>query len=285
MPKTTKELNENKTRKDKEALLKKATSKTSTTSPKKDVSKTKSTNKKNTTSKNKSSISTTKKEKKTSLVSNTKKTTTKKTTSKKKEPIYVLEYYDLPYRYNQTVVKVLAQTPTSLFVYWDISDEDRLKYQLKYGENFFDLTKPVLVVHNQTMNYSYEIDINDFANSWYLHINDPDCKYYMELGRRPQKVETLPSYIPIITSNKIDAPNNHVLFNSINQTGNIVYTNVKSKSVFNKTASTIIPSMSKIYKSNDIVYNLYKNLYPNDWKIIEKSNINNPSSGGISSFK
>ena len=37
------------------------------------------------------------------------------------------EYYDLPYRYNKTVVKILAQTPTNLFVYWEISDDDREK--------------------------------------------------------------------------------------------------------------------------------------------------------------
>ena len=35
------------------------------------------------------------------------------------------EYYDLPYRYNQTVIKILAQTPHALFIYWDISDDDR----------------------------------------------------------------------------------------------------------------------------------------------------------------
>ena len=28
----------------------------------------------------------------------------------------ILEYYDLPYRYNQTTVKILAQTPSILFV-------------------------------------------------------------------------------------------------------------------------------------------------------------------------
>ena len=42
-----------------------------------------------------------------------------------KSPEYLLEYYDLPYRYNETIVKILAQTPKKLFVYWDISDKDR----------------------------------------------------------------------------------------------------------------------------------------------------------------
>ena len=80
-----------------------------------------------------------------------------------------MEYYDLPYRYNQTVIRVLAQTPSTLFIYWDISDKDRKNFEKQYGENFFQETKPVLIVHNDTLGYSFEVEINDFANSWYLH--------------------------------------------------------------------------------------------------------------------
>ena len=198
----------------------------------------------------------------------------------KKEPVYIIEYYDLPYRYNQTIVKVLAQTPTSLFVYWDISDDDRNSYISKYGENFFETTKPVLVIHNETMNYTYEIEINDFANSWYLHVNDPDCKYSMELGRRP-KERNSSLYIPITYSNKIDAPNNHVLYNSINSDGLVKYRNVKSNNIFNKSVLSFIPNMLKIKD----LHALYKLLYKDGIESIENSDINNPSSGSISSFK
>ena len=76
---------------------------------------------------------------KTSSTKTTRKTTTSRSTTRKKklsadeitsttnltQKIEVIEYYDLPYRYNQTVVRVLAQTPTTLFIYWDISDIDR----------------------------------------------------------------------------------------------------------------------------------------------------------------
>ena len=53
--------------------------------------------------------------------------TTSKTTRKKKDTTKpdIIEYYDLPFRYNQTTVKILAQTPTNLFIYWDISDADK----------------------------------------------------------------------------------------------------------------------------------------------------------------
>ena len=113
------------------------------------------------------------------------KTSTKKTTKKVKPLAEVVEYYDLPYRYNETIVKILYQTPDTLFVYWDIADSDRENYIKQYGENFFNITRPVLIVHNDTMNYSFEVPINDFANSWYLHINDSKCDYRVELGRRP----------------------------------------------------------------------------------------------------
>ena len=76
----------------------------------------------------------------------------------KKDFAHVLEYYDLPYRYNETVVKILAQTPKILFVYWDISDSDREKYVEKYGEYFFNDTYPVLIVHNKTLNYYWKIE-------------------------------------------------------------------------------------------------------------------------------
>ena len=98
---------------------------------------TKTTSKKSTTTDKKASSKSTKK-------------TTKSSTAQKnakKEKVEIIEYYDLPYRYNQTVVKVLAQTPNTLFVYWDISDEDKNKYIEEYGEYFFNNTKPVLIIH------------------------------------------------------------------------------------------------------------------------------------------
>ncbi|MEI3434642.1 MAG: hypothetical protein V8R26_06685 [Clostridia bacterium] len=36
------------------------------------------------------------------------------------------------------------------------------------------------------MNYTFEIEINDFANCWYFNINDEKCEYVVELGRRPK---------------------------------------------------------------------------------------------------
>lgn len=202
---------------------------------------------------------------------------TKKSTSTTKKDSFFAEYYDLPYRYNQTVVKILAQTPKMLFVYWDISDEDRLQYINKYGNDFFSKTRPVLIVHNETMNYTFEVEINDFANSWYLQVADPNCKYEIELGRRPNLYQDTikEDYIYVTSSNKIDAPNDHILFEKFNP--NVTYKNVKTGEISTKDFSLFsnFKNMQNIYG----IYDLYKKIYKNElFDEIVEGNLSNPSS-------
>ena len=174
------------------------------------------------------------------------------------EKTAIIEYYDLPYRYNKTMVKVLAQTPTTLFVYWDISDEDKKSYVKQYGDYFFYDTKPVLLVHNSTMNYSYEIDINDYANSWYIHVPDANCDYEIELGRRPiNEYSKINDYLGITSSNDIIAPNDHILFEEL--TNNVYFRNLKTNVTTRKDISiSFLTKIGKIYNVQDFYENLYK---------------------------
>lgn len=208
---------------------------------------------------------------------------TKKVAEKVTKPIISnVEYYDLPYRYNETVVKILAQTPTTLFIYWDISDKDRELYVEKYGENFFNTTKPVLIVTNKTMNYTFEVEINDFANSWYLHLNDADCDYSVELGRRPiYSNSNIGSYIYISASNDMEMPNNHILFDRLGKS--VFFKNVKNNFIEEKEISSItfIKNIGKVYN----IYEMYKEIYKDELEIEELETARlNPSSNS-SSFK
>ena len=225
----------------------------------------------------------------------TKKTATSRSTTRKKklsadeitsttnltQKIEVIEYYDLPYRYNQTVVRVLAQTPTTLFIYWDISDVDRANFVKQYGEDFFNNTKPVLVIHNNTMHYSFEIEIDDFANSWYLHVKNSNCKYKVELGRRPITHEiVIPNnYVYISSSNAMDAPNDHILFDKLQQ--NVFFKNVKTNVVTEKNILTIshLINMGKLYN----IYELYKKMYKDEFNC-DDFGTNLASSQSSSSF-
>ena len=234
---------------DKKSTTKKASAKKSTA--KKTTSSKSATAKKASTKKNTTGSKTTAKK------STTRKTTTKKSSSKK---LPILEYYDLPNLYNQTIVKILAQTPTILFVYWDISDEDRQMYLEKYGEDFFNNTIPYLTVTNQTKNYSFEVEINDYANSWYINIPDSDCKYDVVLFRKPKNAEIHQENVYITSSNDLQTPNDHILFDSLGKT--VFFKNVKTNEITVKDTSSLsfMNNIGRIYN----IYDLYKEIYKNE---------------------
>ena len=251
------------------SITKKETAKKSTT--KKDEIKEE---KKTTKSKATAKKSTTKKAATKKTTSAKKKTTTSK--AKKVDTNIVAEYYDLPYRYNETIVKILYQTPNVLFVYWDISDDDRNNFINKYGEYFFNDTKPILKIFNLTKNYSFEVEINDFANSWYINVADANCDYKVELGRKPitinENINT--DYIYVSSSNALEFPNDHILLEELPSLVN--FKNVKTGKITTKNISTLrLIGINKIYS----VYDFYKKLYKDD--ILEELNnkkLLNPSS-------
>ena len=260
----------------------KSTSKESTTKKK---SAAKSTSKESTTEKKSAAKSTSKKTpaKKTSAkkptsskstkITGEKKDTSKKSTRKKSEKspepqVQILEYYDLPYKYGNTVVKLLAQTPKTLFVYWEVSDSDIENFKKTYGDDFFSKTKPILIVHNLTLNKTNEVEINDFANCWYLNTDDSDCKFDIELGRKYIEKSTNSNdnfnesnYLSIATSNDLQSPNNHILFEKIKEF--VIFRNVNTNTVFKKNI--------KSFKFLKDIYRFYKEMYDEDI-------VNNPSS-------
>lgn len=241
-----------------------ATEKKSTTTRKKSETAPKktSTTKKSTATKK----ATTAKKSSTSKKSSSTKST-KKSTKSEQPPIQIVEYYDLPYKYGNTLVKLLAQTPKTLFVYWEISEVDIQNFKKEYGENFFNITKPVLIVHNLTLNKTTEIEINDFASCWYLNTEDSDCKFDIELARKFINTNnTIPNsrdnnYLFIAKSNDLLAPNDHILFENLGEF--ITFTDTSTGDNINKN----IKSFSFLKD----LYDFYKNMYKDEI-------LNNPSS-------
>ena len=256
----------NKEDKDEKATIKKASKVTKSTNTK--------TTKSKTTSKSESTRTSTAKS---------------KTNSAEVAAPTIVEYYDLPYKYNQTVVKVLYQNPTTLFVYWEISDSDIENYKRTYGENFFETTRPVLVVYNDTMNYHFEVDINDFANSWYFNIHDSKCDYRVELIRRPvfynEKIKS--DYVYISSSNKIESPNDRILF-STDEPYTVYFRNTKNNHQRKVNLPKLLEQLNLKNKEFGFpivrnVYDLYKYVYQIEDTGEFSVSLTNPSSGNPSS--
>ena len=247
--------------------------KSNTTSTKKTTTK-KTTNQKKSTTKKAPKTSSTKKK---TVSTKTRKTST--STKKQSKPT-ITEYYDLPEKYNQTIVKILAQTPKTLFIYWEISDSDIENYKKQYGENFFETTKPVLIIHNDNLNYSFEVEINDFANSWYLHVEDTKCDYQIELGRRPRNayVNIPHNYLYISSSNDLESPNDHILFEYLSN--HVLFQNVKTGQTHDRYMNAFLSADGKLFN----IYELYQRIYGKELiTFADRLDLSNPSSGNPSS--
>lgn len=281
MPRVTKEAKSEKPTETKKETKKKttATTKKTTTATKK---KSTSVAKKTTTKKKATAVTkkTTKSTKKATGVT-AKKVVKKSKSDNSLQSVSTLEYYDLPYRYNQTLVKILAQTPSVLFVYWDISDIDRINFIKNYGDDFFNRTKPVLIVHNKTKNSSFEVEINDFANCWYLRMQESDCEYELELGRRD--ITNPSQYMYISSSNELISPNDHILFEKTDFT-NIKFKNVKTGHLSTRDFGSIrlMTNIGSIYNKKHKIYNFYNDLYK-DVELENNKMFFNPSSSNPTS--
>ena len=241
----------------------KATAKKTTT---KKSSETKAATKKAASEKKATTKATTTKKASATKTTSKKPAAKKSTTKKTKKSVQILEYYDLPYKYGNTVVKLLAQTPKTLFVYWEVSDADIENFKKTYGDDFFTKTRPVLIVHNLTLNKTSEVEINDFANCWYLNTDDTDCKFDIELARKfvdnsSNGSDNSSDYLYVAQSNDMQSPNNHILFEKIQEF--VVFRNANNDNVVKKNI--------KSFKFLKDIYKFYKDMYDEDL-------LNNPSS-------
>lgn len=110
------------------------------------------------------------------------------------------EYYELPTKYDETVVRLLVQSPKRMFAYWDVSDETVDCFSKKYFD--YSNSTPILRIINLSKNYFYDIPVDPYANNYYIDVEDENCDYKVELGRFHNN-----RFANIFISNKVTIPN------------------------------------------------------------------------------
>ncbi len=126
------------------------------------------------------------------------------------------EYYELPTKYDETVVRLLVQSPRRMYAYWDVSDDTIKDFSKKYFN--YSNSKSVLRIINLTKNYYYDIFIDPFANNYYIEVEDENCDYKVELGRYYNN-----RFADIYVSNKVTIPNS--LPNSFDDDNEVLFKN------------------------------------------------------------
>jgi hypothetical protein len=104
-------------------------------------------------------------------------------------PKYFFET-DIPDSYNETYMRALPRDPQWLFAYWEISESTRNELRANMGETAFSSAKRIVRLIDVTdINYDganaeryVDIEINEFANNWYVQVPESGRSYVLELG-------------------------------------------------------------------------------------------------------
>lgn len=126
--------------------------------------------------------------------------------------------YSLPPQYDDARIVLLARDPHWLYAYWDLSDDRKDQLIQDIGNELWQNSTPVLKINNLTKNNSFYVRINDFSNSWYIHVEDSNCLYTAEIGRKIQDR----FFLNIADSNCAVTPSNNAADNS-----NVSFVNYK----------------------------------------------------------
>ena len=166
--------------------------------------------------------------------------------------------------YRENMIKILISNIDRIFAYWNISEDYNNEFKKKYGEDFFEKTKEVLILRNLRNNKDVIIEIEQPTNNYYIKFDYANSIYQVILTRIGK--EDNKDYGYKLISNKIQSPNIKILINSYS-TEKVKFKNVKDMSDLLETKYYKIGENKKI--DIDKLYN--KHIIPS-WDEYKKEN-------------
>ncbi len=127
--------------------------------------------------------------------------------TKPRPPRFIRE--DLPYQYDQDRIVLQVRDPRWVHTYWELRGQTLDQLKGRFGDDFrrakkvlrvYDVTN--IIFNGSNANSFLDIQINDFANSWYIDTGGPGCFWCVDLGLMLADGR----FITIVRSNIVQTP-------------------------------------------------------------------------------
>ncbi len=116
---------------------------------------------------------------------------------------------DIPYQYDQDKIVLQVRDPHWVHAYWELRSQTIEGLKARLGDDFlrakkvlrvYDVTN--IIFNGSNANSFFDLQVNDFANSWYINTNGPGRAFCVDLGL------ILPDgrFITIVRSNVVQTP-------------------------------------------------------------------------------
>ncbi|BAB05133.1 BH1414 [Halalkalibacterium halodurans C-125] len=117
--------------------------------------------------------------------------------------------WQLPGSYPVTEITLLPQGPTTLYAFWDTSEQTRglVSYQtdkdweqLEKRLRLYDVTS--LLFDGRRANRYVDIHLPEMTNNWLIEHVEPNCTYLIDLG----VITPSGAFLPVVRSTPIETP-------------------------------------------------------------------------------
>ncbi len=116
---------------------------------------------------------------------------------------------ELPAFYDQDKIILQVRDPRWLHAYWELRDQTVQDLKNKLGQDFYQAKKVLrvydvtnIIFNGSNANRFFDIQINNFANSWYVDTDGPGRSWCVDLGLMLANG----SFITILRSNVVQTP-------------------------------------------------------------------------------
>lgn len=97
--------------------------------------------------------------------------------------------WELPTRYGETKVVLLARDPYWIYAYWEITSDQMSLAKAALGDEHAGSSLVLRVYQSAGPEggeplFLYDVEIRPFITSWYLNVHRPDREYFVEMVQR-----------------------------------------------------------------------------------------------------
>jgi hypothetical protein len=98
-------------------------------------------------------------------------------------------HFEFPQSYGDNKVVLMVRDPWTFYAYWEIRKEVEASAKEEIKKKGLRASKSVLRVYDVTETgvdnpekVTFDLELKDWANSWYVHINDPGREWIADVG-------------------------------------------------------------------------------------------------------
>ncbi|MGX8178017.1 DUF4912 domain-containing protein [Exiguobacterium artemiae] len=111
--------------------------------------------------------------------------------------------------YEDDIIHAIVQSPTAVYVYWELSELSRKMLETHYHASFDSFRKEMRITDVTLLNYekgeanrTYQFELPEMTNMWFVRPLMPNTTYIIEWG-----IQTIDGdFLPVLRSKPVETP-------------------------------------------------------------------------------